>query len=77
MVIFADGAPYHTSKYIRRMLGNNRVTQVINISWMPELNPIERVFGVLKGIFKKLKLTNVLNSATKQRSTALIKSSLT
>jgi len=77
VVIFADGAPYHTSKYIRRMLGNNRVTQVINISWMPELNPIERVFGVLKGIFKKLKLTNVLNSATKQRSTALIKSSLT
>jgi len=54
---FLDYVGYHTSRETKRILNNNSIHYIYNIPYTPILNPIEKVFLMMKTFFKKIRLT--------------------
>ena len=51
--VFVDNASIHKSEYTWKTFLEANVPVIFNLVAMPQLNPIEQVFGVLKHIYKK------------------------
>ena len=58
--MFLDNAPIHTSANTRQGFISQNVPVIYNLVGTPVLNPIEQVFGVLKQIYKKKRLANLI-----------------
>jgi transposase len=54
--VFLDNASYHASRITLREFGELRMEPIFNVAYKPEWNPIENLFSILKGQFKKKKL---------------------
>ena len=63
--VFVDNASIHKSEYTWKVFLEANVPVIYNLVAFPELNPIEQVFGVLKHIYKKNRLYNLIHEKKK------------
>jgi transposase len=59
-VLFLDNCRVHHSKKITQFLLENRIEVIFNVAYAPQYNPIERVWAQIKYLFKKEKMTHIL-----------------
>ncbi len=54
--VFMDNASYHRSKGTIKEMRRLKLLPIFNKPYNPAYNPIESVFGVLKTIFRQMRL---------------------
>lgn len=58
VVLFLDNAPFHKSQLVMKLLNLLPFPVLFNASYQSDLNPIESVFGIIKGKLKKQNCTS-------------------
>lgn len=72
-VVFMDSCSFHRSGRTLREFGQLNLYHIFNVVRAPQLNPIEIVINMLKQIFKKLRIEQlVLNLIIAQEITVTI-----
>ncbi len=56
IAIFMDNASIHHSKKVTKFCGLLSLQLIFNIPYCPQYNPIERVWSVVKNVYKRMKL---------------------
>jgi len=61
-VMFGDNCSIHKSKKTIKIIKQKKTEIIFNIPYMPILNPIERVFSIIKNKYKRLKMNRYQNN---------------
>jgi len=56
-----DGASYHKEKSLTERLQQLNIESIINAPYLPEYNPIEGCFSIVKNYFKRKRLNRIIN----------------
>ena len=59
--LFMDGASYHKEKSLTERLQQLNIESIINAPYLPEYNPIEGCFSIVKNYFKRKRLNRIIN----------------
>lgn len=74
-VLFGDNASWHRSHFTRSQLNLHSLTMIYNLPYTPQLNPIERVFSMLKSRFRAYRL-QALNEQTNDTPEQILKKAI-
>jgi len=61
-VMFGDNCSIYKSKKTIKIIKQKKTEIIFNIPYMPILNPIERVFSIIKNKYKRLKMNRYQNN---------------
>ena len=61
LALFMDQLKVHQTEKVRKLCKDKDILPVYNLSYSPELNPIESVFSRVKAIFKRQRLNFLVN----------------
>ena len=56
-----DNLPVHKSNIVKPLYDSLNIMPIYNVSYSPELNPIEAVFSKVKAIFNRQRLNHLVN----------------
>ncbi len=57
-----DNLTVHHSRIVKSHMKELGFKAIFNVPYSPQYNPIELVFGLIKRVFKKLRLSKVANN---------------
>ena len=61
LALFMDNLPVHKSNIVKPLYDSLNIMPIYNVSYSPELNPIEAVFSKVKAIFNRQRLNHLVN----------------
>ena len=61
LALFMDQLAVHKAADVRELYAELNITQIFNVGYSPELNPIESVFSRVKAIFNRQRLNCLVN----------------
>ena len=62
VALFYDGLSLHTSRNVMSVLFSWDWLPILNVAYMPQHNPIEYIFGLVKAKYRKLGLDALINT---------------